>query len=497
MQQVISSSIFVAGGILAALVATLVMAGTVQLTSRKSHGYLHLIFYAMLLMVALDNIISGRDLTTTALSFSESAGRASTRHPFFVWAQPLVSLLLLTAAAERIVSYWIRRDKTTSAPMVLVITFIVFWISTVALPALLGAHPNITHDYVYSLVIGIAAVLVTGAERDLAFKTARDAVLLFLAAGLFLIPFKPTLVLDLSYDQGLLPGVPRLAGLASHGVSLGVLAQLGLLCLLAFPYRRAWLTRLAWVVGLAALFLAQSKTAWISFAVCSLCLIAVRQGPSFWRRAGDPVRPEFGILSILMFMFAVLAVALLLMFGDVDARLSSFFNSAEGAQLASLTGRDKIWAIAYQEWQRNPVFGYGPLIWEEAFRIAIGMPNATHAHNQFMDTLSRSGTVGAMALLLYSVVLLFMSVRYARASRGLTLALFVVVAMRSGSEVPLGLFGYGTEFVPHVLLLMALAASARDASVRKVPAAADTVAYPFRPRFHPARDPLVNVGLNS
>lgn len=495
MDQVISSFILVVAAILAALAVTMGMAGAVHLTSRKSHGYLHLIFYAMLLMVALENIISARDLAANALSFDEPVVRTSARHSFFIWAQPLVSLMLLTVASERIVSYWVRREKVTSAPMVLLTIFIVFWIGTVAFPALFGAYPNISHDYAYSLVIGIAAILATGIERDLAFKTARNALLLFMAAGLFLIPFKPNMVLDTSYSQGLLPGVPRMAGLATHAVSLGILAQLGLLCLLAFPYRPVWLNRLAWAVGLAALFMAQSKAAWISFAVCSICMLAVRQGPSFWRRTNDPARPEFGILSILLLMLAVLAVCLLLMFGDVDARLSSFFNSAEGAQLASMTGRDKIWAIAYQEWQRNPVFGYGPLIWEDAYRIAISMPNATHAHNQFMDTLSRSGTVGAVALVLYTVVLLVMSVRYARASRGLTLALFVVLAMRSASEVPLALFGYGTELVTHLLLLMALAASDRDASARKI-ATSDTQAQAFRPRLRPVAESLLNAKLS-
>jgi O-antigen ligase len=167
------------------------------------------------------------------------------------------------------------------------------------------------------------------------------------------------------------------------------------------------------------------------------------------------------------------------MFGDIDARLSSFFDSAQGAQLASMTGRDQIWAIANDEWQRNPVFGYGPTLWDASFREAIGMPNATHAHNQFMDTLSRSGTVGATALVLYVLVLLVLSLRYARASGGLTLALFVALVLRAISEVPLLLFGYGPELIAHILLLMALAeARERKRALAKAP--------PPMPRVAPA-----------
>jgi O-antigen ligase len=485
MEQAITIAVLITGAVLAALAATAGMAGAVHLTSRRAHGYMHFIFYAMLLILALTNLLSGRDLTTTVLSLEEPA--EVVRHPLITVAQPLMSLLLLTVAGERIITHWIRRKKGPHAPPVMLATFILFWTGTVAAPALLGAHPQLSHDYIYPLVIGIAAALAIDTERDLAFRATRNAMLVFMVTGLLLIPFKPSLVLDMAYTQGLLPGVPRLAGLAAHAVSMGMLAQLGLLCLLARPYRHVWLNRLAWATGLLVLFLAQSKTAWISFALCSVCIVAVRRGPTFFRRVGDPLRPEFGISSILAFMAAVAAIALVLMFGEVDTKLSSFFDSAEGAQLASMTGRDQIWAIAYDEWQRNPVFGYGPTLWDATFRASIGMPNATHAHNQFMDTLSRSGAVGAAALVFYALVLLVLSIRYARASGGLTLALFVALALRSISEVPLLLFGYGPELVTHVLLLMTLAAAASDARVRKL----RTTAVPTPEPFTPARDPLV------
>ena len=312
-------------------------------------------------------------------------------------------------------------------------------------------------------MIGVAAVLATETERDLTIKGARNALFLFMAGGLLLLPINPALVLDTSYTQGFLPGVPRMAGLAVHAVSMGILAQLGLLCLLARPYESAWLQRLAWILGLLVLFLAQSKTAWIAFVLCSACIIGVRQGPLFWRRMNNPLRPELGMVTVLAFMATVMGLALLAMFGEIGAKLGSFFDSAQGAQLTSLTGRDQIWAIAYEEWQRNPVFGYGPTLWDEGFRASIAMPNATHAHNQFMDTLSRSGTVGAAALVLYVVVLLVLSVRYARSSGGLTLALFTALLLRSISEVPLLLFGYGTELITQILLLMAIVAAASQA----------------------------------
>jgi O-antigen ligase len=158
----------------------------------------------------------------------------------------------------------------------------------------------------------------------------------------------------------------------------------------------------------------------------------------------------------------VAALAGVFMFGDIGDDASNFLNTDEGAQLMSMTGRDQIWAVAREEWQQSPVFGYGPNLWDDAFRASIHMPNATNAHNQFMDTLARSGDVGAAALVLYGLVLLVLSLRYARVTGGFSIALFIALALRSVSEVPMLLFGYGTELFTHLLLLITLASAASE-----------------------------------
>jgi hypothetical protein len=153
----------------------------------------------------------------------------------------------------------------------------------------------------------------------------------------------------------------------------------------------------------------------------------------------------------------------------VPGLIDDFFGSREGAQLMSMTGRDRIWAIAMEEWQQNPLFGYGPGLWDADFRASIGMFNATDAHNQFMDTLARSGSIGAAGLVIYAAVLMFLSLRHARATGGLSLALFLALALRSVSEVPLLLFGYGTELYVHMLLLVTLAAGSARVVQARIP----------------------------
>ncbi|MDB5947014.1 MAG: putative rane protein [Ramlibacter sp.] len=422
----------------------------------RPHGILHWAFPAIVVLAALTILVSGRDLSGSFVDLQSQAEEV--RAPLIAWAQRFVSVLLLVAAAERIVSHLAYREVVPSPALAW--SFIAFWIGTVAAPAFYGSHPQLSHDFGYSLALGVAAVLAGTADRDRVIHASRDTLFLFMLISVALIPVSPSLVLDSNYSQGLLSGVPRLAGIAVHPVSLGMLALTGLLCLWHRPFASAWLNVPAWALGGSVLFLAQSKTAWISFVLCAAAMLAVRHAGNFWRRLSDPASNAFGILACSLFILATVTVMAVVTLGDVQAQLSDFLESAQGAQLISMTGRDHIWAVALEEWHGNWWFGYGPGLWDAAFRASIGMPSATHAHNQYMDTLARSGAVGATVLVIYAIVLLVLSIRYARATRGLSLALFLALAMRSVSEVPLNLFGYGTELFTHLLLVVTLASTA-------------------------------------
>ena len=426
---------------------------------------LHWALPAIVALSALTVLLSGRDL---ADSFSDLQSQAEqVRSPLIVWGQRLLSVLLLVGAGERIARHIVHREDVPSG--VLAWSFVAFWLGTVAAPAVYGSHPLLSHDFAYSLVLGIAAVLAEPGDGDGVILASRNTLCLFMLISVLLIPIAPSLVLDASYSQGLFAGLPRLAGIAVHPVSLGMLALTGLLCLWHRPFASRWLNVPAWLIGAGVLFMAQSKTAWISFFLCAVAMIAVRHAGNFWRRLSDPGSSEFGILACSLFIVVILGGMGAVMLSDASAHLSDFFESAQGAQLMSLTGRDRIWAIALEEWHGNWWFGYGPDLWDPAFRASIGMPNATHAHNQYMDTLARSGTIGATVLVIYAVVLLVLSLRYARATRGLSLALFLALAMRAISEVPLLLFGYGIELFAHLLLVVTLASAAaasRPATVR-------------------------------
>lgn len=419
----------------------------------RRHGYLHWVFPAIIAFAALEVLLSGRNLSAAYSDVVKEMVRA----PAVAWAQRFVSILLLAASAERIVSHFARREAIPSPTLML--GFIVFWLGSVAAPAFYGTHPKISHDYAYPLVFGIALAMARPADGDKVVEGLRNALLVFMLAGCVLIPLQPTLVLDAKYAGGLLSGLPRFAGLAAHAVTMGTLSLTALLCLWHRPYRRRWLNLAAWLLGLSALFLAQSKTGWIAFMLGAGAILSVRHAATFWRRLGDSRNNSFGILVCTGFMIVVVGVMVVLMLGIAEEKIASFLHSAQGAQLVTMTGRDQIWGIAMEEWRQNWWFGYGPTLWDDTFRNSIGMPYATHAHNQLMDTLARSGIVGAASLVVYSILMLVLSLRYASATRGLSLALFLGLAMYSVSEVPLLLFGFGAE-VTQLLLIATIASAA-------------------------------------
>jgi O-antigen ligase len=235
-----------------------------------------------------------------------------------------------------------------------------------------------------------------------------------------------------------------------------MLAQLALLCLYARPFTQSWLNRVSWPLGLFALFLAQSKTSWISFPVCLGCMAWVRGDLRSWLRFTRPRQNVAAVAIPLVIILAMVGIGLAYIVGDLGFTIDAFFRQHE-TSFTSLTGRDRIWEVALEDWARHPMLGYGTNLFDEAYRRSVQIPFANDAHNQFIDTLARSGLVGAAGLGLYVTVLLALSLKYARASGGLSLAVFLAVIIRSVSQVPLGLFHYGPDPLQHFLLLAILA----------------------------------------
>lgn len=446
------------GAVAIPFVAYLAVVGVTQITRQREVGWFHYCFYGIFLTVAAQTIASGRDLSVANwLSVTTDGPKIAA---WATWETRIVSVLLLLAAAERVATA-VFDAKATAKMTVLLPIFVMYWMGVVASPALLGRYPRVSHEYLYPLLFACAGLLATKTESILAVQVARNALLLFIAAGVLAIPINTGLVLETGYAQGYLPGVPRMAGLAPHALQLGFIAQVAMFCLWDKPFKHSLLNKLAWVLCLSVLFVAQSKTAWVSFAVSAMVMLLLRQGAIVRKKLFDSERPAIGIILVLAAMACVLLVAYTMVFGELGSKIIRFFDTDDGAKLLTLNGREEIWAIALSEWRNSPIFGYGPTLFSLEFRQSIGLLNATHAHNQFVDDLSRAGLVGATALVIYVLILLILCLRTAKITGGLSVALLLVIVLRGVSEVPFALYSYGLEFAVHLLLLIVLVGAFR------------------------------------
>ncbi len=440
--------------ILATAALVLCFAAVLHWGYGREQGLLPYIFYPAILVVSFGVMTSGRDLDTPA----DIVWVTLPKHPMLVWTGRIVSVFITFASAERILKRWLQFGDKHTVPGILILAMFFYFLTNIAMTAVFGSHRSISHEYLYTVLAGYAALLVTQAEGRVAVRSARNAILMFLVLSALCLAWRPELELIRHY-KGLIPWLDiRYTGLAIHPNGLGPLVVVFLLCLWTRPFPLRWANYAGWTIGLASLVLAQSKTNWIAFLLCSVCMIYYRHRDLLSLRVLDYRRPALAASLLMLSLVSVFGVGVAVTFGGVGEKLSAFFDSRTGMDLLTFMGRKRIWEAAVQEWSNHPVFGYGLSIWDENYRAAVGIPEAFQAHSQFFQSLSSAGTIGVLGLLVYTVTLFVFSLKTAAASRGLTLALFLLIAMGAVSEVPLSMTGLGMEQLLHLLLLMAIAA---------------------------------------
>ena len=250
-------------------------------------------------------------------------------------------------------------------------------------------------------------------------------------------------------------------------------------------------------MGLGTFLLAQSKTTWLTFFVCAIVMVIYNYGSTVFGGLRDRQRAPLSIALLSGIGLGVLGLAALLAFGNIEDRLDAFENTKAGADMMSLTGRDAIWRVAVEEFQRHPVFGYGQQLFSEDYREMIGMTFATHGHSQFYDTLGRAGLVGIFGLVVFALVLLYYAIRNRHLTHGLSLVFYIVIAVRASSEVPLNMWSYGPELLPvFLLLLMSLGDPKRVPAASLQPLEALNQG-PVEPTMEPGLEPTVPLGLDA
>lgn len=454
MFQIIFISIMVVMAALAAIGAAIFAVGGLQLSRKTSVGILQYFYYPMLLGNAIGVAYSGRDFTGGAFD-PETAGS-----PIAVWAIRFTSLFTMMACADQVVRYLGSRPKVEPSRAILALAFIVFWLTNSIVPAYFSSHTaGFSLSWLYVLVLGFSLLCMTEASASGGIKACRNALILFCLLSILLVPVLPGVALDSNYTTGLISSrLPRLAGLAPHAIILATNAAIAIWCLMVMPMEKRWVNRAAWIICLFTLFMGQSKSVWITFALGT---------PVIWmyQRKNEPligsrnigqmnVIYAFGIAAALTGM---LGLAIYFLAGNGADRLTDFSYTKEGVAITSFTGRDRIWDVALREWRTSPVFGYGLSLFDADFRKQIAMSNATHGHNEIFDTLGRTGTVGTIGVSFYLLMLVWAGFRYARTTGGLTLVLAMSMILRSISEPSLTVNSIGISEINHYLLLTVIA----------------------------------------
>ncbi|MDY0743858.1 O-antigen ligase family protein [Paucibacter sp. R3-3] len=268
----------------------------------------------------------------------------------------------------------------------------------------------------------------------------------------------PSLAMQPGY-LGLIPGFSmRLWGITATANTLGSVALALLMIEVCEPAQRKWLHWLLLGAAAVTMVLSQSKAA-IGAAALGVGLVLL------WRwlqkikasKAGSAGRGELtAMLSlILVLVFVTLGVWVSIADPDIFGGLSRRLNARAMDDLSTATGRVYIWKFAIQSGLDSPIFGNGGDFWGLETRLRTGLTGATHAHNEFLQVFSRSGSIGLLAYLWFFGVMCAYAWRAAGPSRGGSLAFMLVFFMRSMVEVPLQPNSVlGGEFFAFMMLLV-------------------------------------------
>ena len=441
-----------------ALFLTLLLGGGVAFNTRHGRYVIPAIILCLVAASGFATLLSGRDINLIGLYLdSENGGVGGF---FSSMLQRSFSVMALTLSGAVIMTHLLNPAKTQLMEAVpLLQAYLFYFFTNAVMNALFGAHPTFIYNNYYSFPIILALFIGFRQDPELLERSVKTLLLAYLIFSLAAAAALPKVALQTGYP-GWIPGFSvRLYGLAPHPNVLAPVSLVVLLLEWSRPYRNRFMHRLTLVVALAVFVLTQSKTTWAA-AMVALVVIAIVQSTKLFSDAMSGkkegtlvVRIGLGLLLLSLFVGGLAAIFLL----HPDAIWNRFMQTTAGSSVENISGRMPIWQQAITEWLRNPVFGFGPTIWELEYRIKVGLLTAFHAHNQYLQSLSSAGLVGLIGLLVYLWVLGRASFPTAITTKGITLAMFAVLLLRTMTETPLPTQSIiSPDFLVHIALLAAI-----------------------------------------
>ena len=368
----------------------------------------------------------------------------------------IATIAVLIVAAERSLRFVALGEFRTVRNGILLLT-IVFYFSIVNFVSpLLGRNPELPPKLFYAPLLMLGLIALGAEDRERFWATTRNVLTWFLVAGLVAIPFAPTLVMDLAYREGFLPGLSiRYYGFSTHPNSLAAYVILVIGLLWMRPMHSRTLNRFAWLVAWTSLLLTQSKTS-LALGLVALCALWLFRRRQDLAESGERLRAHLwqrvtaGALVTASIATLVLLGSLLL--GLVDP--GAIAQRLDQVNFWTLTGRVRIWEVSLSDLWDNPLFGYGGELWSRDYQREKGM-FISHAHNQYVHTLGDTGFVGLAVLLMYCAMIGYAAWHARQATRGVSVALATYIFVRGITEAPLIVDTvYGPEVLTHAILLM-------------------------------------------
>ncbi|MDX6253910.1 MAG: exopolysaccharide production protein ExoQ [Frankiales bacterium] len=205
-------------------------------------------------------------------------------------------------------------------------------------------------------------------------------------------------------------GIDQLAGLTRHPNSLGPLAAFALALEIVASRRVGRLFFGATAVTTCVL--AQSRAGWLAAAVVVLVLSGRRLGP------------RVTVPATLLLAFVGASIAASPQSLDVVTRLN---------------GRGEIWSVAWSVARSHPMLGAGPNALLRQAELGHVSAVGIQAHNQFLDTLAKTGLIGLAAVLLFVSAAVACGISLIRQGQPIPLALTMALLIDCMFEAPLEL----------------------------------------------------------
>lgn len=443
-------------------VGVLTVGALSQWFDRKRQVFFSLMLWAIALGVAIPAVTRPRilvemDLMSMPLSFGDGGTLAMAGF----WTTKILTWLVVLLAAAMLVSRFLQsrpshaQSGRDNKPVLLLLAVAAFLITGSVTNSLYGTKPGFEHELLYPLLLFGVALTVPAAGYQNTAATLRYVLLTLCAASLVLAVVLPDQVLQTGH-KGLIPGFDlRLWGVMNHANALGGVALSYLIVEGLAPWKNRMLRWVAWGIVFITLVLTQSKTNWMIGIALAGILFALEIKRALGAGVSSQGRQQAIAVALGLVVAGTAAVLVILLAIGPETLFTRIERSFEAAGASTLTGRDVLWALALKEWHANPLFGYGPTIWGDDYRRAVGIAFAYHSHNQYLNTLSRAGLFGMAGLVLMLVAYFYYAVRYFTATRGALLALFAMIVIRGFTETPMSIWGV---FSQETLLNLALVA---------------------------------------